>query len=331
MDTITQGLLGAAAAQAVLARRLGPRTWLFGALGGMAADLDIVIRSSDDPMVALTYHRHFTHSLAFIPIGGLICALPWLLGKRPRAERWLIAAATTIGYATHALLDAFTSYGTQLLWPFTRTRIAWDFVAIVDPIYSLILLAGVLFSRRRRSPRPAMLAMIASSAYLALGGVLHARAVTAARTLAHERGHALSRVDAFPQIPVNFLWRTVYRAGGRVYVDEVRTPWFGATTSRTGDSLAVVEQASLPADVVADPRTHAAWNTFVWFADGWVGIDPSNPRVFADMRYGIETGGTTSLWALDLRPGDTQPVRLQQNRPNGGDFFAQRWHDITGD
>jgi len=331
MDTITQGLLGAAAAQAVLARRLGPRAWLYGALGGMAADLDIVIRSSDDPMLAFLYHRHFTHSIAFVPIGGLICALPWLLRRRFAAERWRIAAATTVGYATHALLDAFTTYGTQLWWPFARTRIAWDFVAIIDPIYSLLLLAGVLFARRRRSPRPALLALIASSAYLALGGVLHARAVTAARTLAHDRGHALSRVDAFPQLPVNFVWRTVYRAGGRIYVDEARTPWFGTTTTRPGESAAIVETATLPADVVADPRTHAAWETFVWFADGWVGQDANDPRVFSDLRFGLQTGGTRSMWSLDLRPGDPQPVRLRQDRPPGGEFLDERWREILGD
>lgn len=335
MDPLTQGVLGAAAAQAVLARRLGPRTWLYGALGGMAADLDVLIRSSDDPMLALTFHRHFTHSLAFVPIGGLLCALPWLVRRAPgaeaRARRWWIALATTIGYATHGLLDAFTSYGTQLWWPFSRARVAWDFVAILDPIYTLLLVAGVLLSRRRRSPRPAMAALIASSAYLALGGVLHARALAAARGLAHDRGHALSRVEAFPVIPIDFVWRTVYRAGGRVYIDEARTPWFGATSTRAGESIPVAEAATLPTDVTADPRTRAAWETFVWFADGWVGHDPADPRRLVDLRYGLRTGGTASLWTLELRPGSATPVRLEQQRPAPAEFFELRWREILGE
>ncbi len=330
MDPFTQGVLGAAAAQAVLARRLGRHTWLYGALGGMAADLDVLIRSSADPMVAITWHRHFTHSLAFVPIGGLLCALPWLLRRRLGAKRWLIAAATTVGYATHGLLDAFTSYGTQLWWPLTRTRVAWDFVAIIDPIYTLLLLAGVVVSSRRKSPRPALAALIASSAYLALGGVLHARAVAAARGLARDRGHVLARVEAFPELPVNFLWRTVYRANGRVFVDAARTPWFGATTIRNGGSLAIAEANTLPPDVAADPRTHAAWETFLWFTDGWIGVDPADPRHLVDMRYGLVSGGTESLWSLELRPADAVGVRLLQGRPQASEFLEMRWHEIVG-
>ncbi|MCA9658972.1 MAG: metal-dependent hydrolase, partial [Myxococcales bacterium] len=61
MDAITQGVLGAAAAQAALSDRLGRRVWLYGALGGWAPDLDVFIRSSIDPTVAIEYHRNFTH------------------------------------------------------------------------------------------------------------------------------------------------------------------------------------------------------------------------------------------------------------------------------
>ena len=330
MDPITQGLLGAAAAQTALARRLGPRTWLYGALGGMAADLDVLIRGSD-PMVALTYHRHFTHSLAFVPIGGLICALPWLVQARLGPRRKLIAAATTIGYATHGLLDAFTSYGTQLWWPFSSTRVAWDFVAIIDPIYTLLLALGVWLAKRRGSARSALAALIATSMYLALGGVLHARAVAGAKTLAQQRGHELARVDAFPMLPVNFVWRTAYRAGGRIYVDEVRTPWFSSTTTNEGGSSPVVDEAHLPADVVADARTLAAFRTFVWFADGWVGRSEDDPTRFTDLRYGLGTRSTASLWTLQLAPGQPRPVQLVTQRPQASTLAAERWHEILGD
>ena len=41
----------------------------------MAADLDVLMQSSNDPILFLEYHRQFTHSLFFIPIGSLIVAL----------------------------------------------------------------------------------------------------------------------------------------------------------------------------------------------------------------------------------------------------------------
>src|SRR5262245_40166851 len=140
MDTITHGFLGAAASQALLKRRLPRGAGLVGAIGGMLPDLDIFIRSSSDPTVGWFFHRNFTHSLIFIPLGGLIAALPFLCFQRFRNQKREVILAAIIGYATHALLDAFTSYGTQLFWPFSNYRVAWDWIGIVDPIYSLILL-----------------------------------------------------------------------------------------------------------------------------------------------------------------------------------------------
>jgi len=330
MDPVTQGLLGAAAAQAVLARRLGPRTWLYGALGGMAADLDVFIRSSSDPLLALVYHRHFTHSLAFVPIGGLIVALPWLLSRRHRPQHRLIVAATTIGYATHGLLDAFTSYGTQLFWPLSQHRVAWNFVSIIDPLYTGMLALGIVLARRRGSPNAARLALVLSSSYLALGGVLHARALAAVRREAQERGHVVARSAALPELPVNFLWRTTYRANGRIYIDRVRTPWFGQTQLSEGTSIAVVDESDLPPEIVADTRLLQAFRTFTWFTDGWVGRSPDDPSLFGDARYGTHTTSAATLWSLQLEPGAAAPVRFVQHRPDGGDMLGRRWREIVG-
>jgi hypothetical protein len=109
MDPLTQGTLGAALPQATAGRaRMGLAT-LAGFAGGMAPDLDVLIRSSEDPLLFLEYHRQFTHSLVFIPVGAaVVAALLWAgwgwrrrlaaaAGLRilpawlrdPRAPRWL--------------------------------------------------------------------------------------------------------------------------------------------------------------------------------------------------------------------------------------------------
>lgn len=95
---------------------------VLGLLSGLAPDLDALIKSQSDPLLALEFHRQFTHSLFFIPIGSLICALVLhhLIAKRRGLsfkQSWLFCA---LGYGTHALLDACTTYGTQLLWPLTN-------------------------------------------------------------------------------------------------------------------------------------------------------------------------------------------------------------------
>ena len=302
MDSITQGVLGAAAAQVVLQRWVGPRAWLYGAIGGMAPDLDILIRSSD-PLVGLTYHRHFTHSLAFIPIGGPLSALPWLARSRFRPQAKQIVAATTVGYATHAMLDAFTSYGTQLLLPFSNMRVAWNWISIVDLLFTIPLLVAVVLTARRDTTRPVALGLAWCALYMGWGGVQKSRAVGAMEELADSRGHEPTRVDAFPSAFSNVVWRAVYMHEGTIHTGWVRTPWLGAAAMHPGRSVPVATEASLPAAIREDERTLEAFRRFRWFTRGWIAADPEVDGAFGDLRYGLDIGGTTSMWAIALHPG----------------------------
>ena len=45
---------------------------LVGGLAAMAPDLDVLIRSTEYPLLNLKYHRHFTHALAFAPLARII-------------------------------------------------------------------------------------------------------------------------------------------------------------------------------------------------------------------------------------------------------------------
>lgn len=329
MDPLTQGLLGAAATQAVLGHRLGKRAWLIGAVGGMAADLDVLIRSPDDPLLGWRFHRHFTHSLAFIPVGGVLASLPWTLRKRNADRRRELVLGTTVGYATHALLDAFTSYGTMLWWPFSHARVAWSSVAIVDPLYTGILALGVILAARRLSRRPARLALLLSSLYLLLGFVQRSRALDTAREAAAERGHAIERIEAIPSPPTNLMWRTLYVSGDRIWVDRVRAPWWSPAVLTVGGSVPLVTESELPPAVHDDPRTAEAFAVYRWFTSGWVGRDPDDPEVLGDMRYGVLEADVHAMRGLVLRPGTPTPV--SSHRAQMGDALAERWRNLWGE
>jgi inner membrane protein len=117
---VAHGLIGAAVAAALLPRestRRYRRSLYAGALIANAADLDFVLVFA---LGSRTWHRGFTHSLAFALVVGL--TLLFALGRR-RARR---AAAYGLAYATHALLDFVTtkeSRGLELLWPFSDDRL----------------------------------------------------------------------------------------------------------------------------------------------------------------------------------------------------------------
>ena len=75
MDPISQGVLGASFAGVLSNSKKLRLASLCGCIGGLAPDLDVIIKSNSDPLLSLEFHRHFTHSIFFVPIGGLITCL----------------------------------------------------------------------------------------------------------------------------------------------------------------------------------------------------------------------------------------------------------------
>ena len=100
MDPVTHILLGASVGYVALGRRLGRNAAGVGALAAFAPDADVFIRSAADPLLAIEYHRGFTHSLAFSPIGAAIVAALWLSRAHWRNwERWrLLWLAGSLAY-----------------------------------------------------------------------------------------------------------------------------------------------------------------------------------------------------------------------------------------
>ncbi len=299
MDVITQTVLGAAASGAILNSKLRRVALLVGGLGGMVPDWDAVLKYVSDPALPWQYHRHFTHALVFIPVGGLIAAAPFLIVPKLRARaRWVIAAGM-IGCATHGLLDACTSFGTHLLWPFTNDRAAWDIVSIVDPIMELpfwLLVLIALIIGKAWSSRAAMLWFIA---YLGFGFVQHERAANVQEEIAAMRGHEISRSRVMPTFGNEIIWRSLYEHDGRLYADDIRLPVLGAPEIRTGDrSVAVVDVQQWRADGEMTIREQFIVRNFEHFADGYIAWDPEYPELLGDMRYSRVTNDFQPIWGL---------------------------------
>jgi inner membrane protein len=305
MDTITQGVLGAAAAQSVMSRRLPRGAGLIGAVGGMAADLDIFIYSLNDPTVSWTFHRHFTHSLIFIPLGGLIAALPFLWMKRFKDHKREVILAAVIGYATHGLLDAFTSYGTQLLWPFANLRVAWDWLPIVDPVYTVPLWIGVIWTARTRNPKAVRMALLLSSLYICFGGWQHHRAVETQKDLAAMRGHKIEYSRVMPAPGWMVFWRSLYVSDGRIYADGIETRWFKSTLALEGGSADLTTFDDLPVNAQLNAEARRRFDIFNWFAGGL--ISPvsgagGSMNAYGDMRFTVAVESLTPLWGLQFDP-----------------------------
>jgi inner membrane protein len=331
MDSITQGLLGGVVGQALFGPKYGKRAGWVAAVGAMAPDLDILIRSSTNPIVAFQFHRHFTHSALFVPVGGLIVAAllyPVWRNRIPAAVAWLIAA---VGYATHAPLDICTSYGTQYFWPFSDVRLTADWVGIIDLFYSVPLLIGWWIAARHRTARPAWLALTVTTAYLAFGGWQHHRAETAQADLAASRGHTIERARAMPAPFTLLLWRSLYAHDGRYYVDGIRVPFFGEPEVFEGSSVEAASSESLVASLPASSAQVEDIQIFDWFADGWLYRDTRGDGRIGDLRYGLLPNSTDAIWGISLQP-ETPDAHVERwsERNARSEAFATFWDMLTG-
>lgn len=301
MDPVTHVLLGASLGYAAFGRRLGRVAAGLGALAGLAPDADVFIRSATDPLVAIEFHRQFTHALVFAPVGAAVVALPWLGSASARAQGWVLWGCCLLSYVSHCLLDAATSYGTQLFWPFSNHRAGWDLVSIVDLVVTLPLLAGLGWALARRSRRAATVGVALVAAYLALGGVQRARAAAAQRELAGLRGHAPERCEVMPTLANHVVWRALYLHEGRIYSDRIRVGWFTGVTVAEGWSLPRVTAADLTAGEQARNRARS-FERFSHFSEGWVARKPSDLAVLGDMRYSLTTAAFDPIWGIRFAP-----------------------------
>ena len=325
MDPITHALAGATVAWVVAGRHVGTRSLVIGAAAGLLPDVDVVIRSASDPLLAIEHHRGFTHSLLFVPPGGAISALPFMRGIDGIGKRWSVAAGI-LAYLTHPLLDAATTYGTQLFWPFSNYRVGLDIISIIDPIFTAIVLIGLMAALKRRR-RIVLAVLVAAVAWLGLGGVQRERASAAQRNIARSRGDSLDRGAVFPTIGNTIVWRSIYAADGVLRMDRIRVPWLGRATYAPSDSVPPVPPAASPGE---NDRIRRDLARFAWFSDGWLARAPSDLSIIGDARYSLSVDRYEPVWGVRFHPGRHPPtewVNLTRQRKVDAKTM---WRDIIG-
>ena len=145
MDPISQAVVGVTAAKSQNKSNT-LLVILIAASAGMAPDLDILINSDKNPLLSVAYHRHFTHSFFFIPFGALIVSAFYYFFLKNKFTFKRIYLISFSAYATHGLLDACTSYGTLLYWPFSNERVAWNLISVIDPVFTITLILFLFLS-----------------------------------------------------------------------------------------------------------------------------------------------------------------------------------------
>lgn len=303
MDPLSQAVVGAALPASVSKVKHMKFAALCGALGGLAPDLDIVIRSSTDPLLAIEYHRHFTHSLFFVPFGGFIVAiLLWLLFFRRNHPFLRIYTYATLGLATHGLLDAFTSYGTRLFWPVSNVRITWSYISIIDPLFTFPLVIFLKVALAKKSQNIIRYGGMIALCYLGFGAFKHHQIIAHMEKVADSRGHQIERIFLNPTIANNTLWRSVYKSGDQYYIDAVHNFLFSPKLIAQGTSTAFVDKETVFPSLPKDSKQREDIRRFAYFSKDFIYMHQQSPNVIADLRYGTLPDNLQSLWGIKVTP-----------------------------
>jgi inner membrane protein len=343
MDSLTQALFGAVVAQAGFRRGLGRRALVAGAVLGTVPDLDVAVGWVADAFSNWQHHRGVTHSLFFGPVVGP--AVGWAIWKAEawrkgwadpdRLRPWVWLAVLVL--LTHPLIDLFTSYGTQLLAPFSDHRFAIDALPIIEPVYSLslvlALLVGALSREAGRAVGAAAAALLFVGTYSLYGWSLDARTERAARAQLGEAGIQATAVDAYPLL---------------------LQPWYRRVVAETPDAVLVGFHTMLAPGTIKwrrfarsdDPRIAEVASTregriFTWFAMDRVlwrvaptGADGAVVEAL-DIRYGMPGPSELGFWGIRARLDGTgapmgAPVVFSQRPDADGRSLLDFWRAVVG-
>ncbi len=313
MDSFTQIALGATIGEVGWRKKLGGRATVWAGFCGLIPDLDIAF-AAVDPWADLLYHRSWTHSLLVIPF--LALPVGWLghrFGKK-RGTMWQWVHLSFWALVTHPLLDLFTFFGTQLLYPLSDHRFAIDGVSIVDLFYTLPLVTVCLLSLKK-GPQPrwrrrmAGWALAVTTAYLLVGHFT--MRVVRAEALVELRGEGVEPDDirALPTLLNDQAYRIVARRGDHEF-------WLGYRSYAAGSGTDWLVVRS-----VDDPRVERIWGTergqiFRWFSDGLVVVQPreGEPDVLEliDLRFGGVTYPVGKLFAVSATFDGDDPPQLDR-------------------
>ena len=304
MDSITQAVLGASIQGALLGRWQGRRALLYGAMLGTLPDLDVII-DYGDAVADMTYHRGFSHSLLVLSIlAVLFTALTRWLRPNPAYSTRRLFLAVWLALITHPLLDAFTSYGTQLFWPLQTPPVAWSSVFIIDPLYTVPLLVAVIVGLvRGLRDKPQWLAITAlslSSIYLVSTLAGKWMAEQRVQDVLAERGIQADTLFSTPTPFNSLLWRVTVVDGTDYH--EALVSWFDDRPPR----LERIPRGAQLAELLENSPQH---QRLQWFTHGVLRYDRiGNELIVTDLRLGMTGYHPFRFIFAEHRDGRWQPL-----------------------
>lgn len=318
MDSLTQIVLGAAVANAAVGKKAGNRAVLWGAIGGTIPDLDVFFKYTHSYVDSLALHRGFSHSILFALI--VAPALGWIIAKmykykRGTTKQWVWAMFLAL--VTHPLLDAFTTWGTALFWPFTEKRVAISSIFVLDPLYTapfLICLVVSMFYRKKTTTRAIWnwIGISLSSLYLITTVVNQQLVNKVFETAWKKQGIEVLRADVKPTPMNTVLWTANLETDSSFYLGYYS--WFDGNQEIQFQEVSKNHHLLKP--YLIYPEVQQLIRTTV----GYYVVEPSDDGAYMhDLRFGQlagwESGYGDFVFTYRLHTFDGKLISIDQ-RPN---------------
>ncbi|MFD2550843.1 metal-dependent hydrolase [Bizionia sediminis] len=332
MDSLTQIVLGAAVGEAVLGKKVGNRAMFYGAIAGTIPDLDIIANFYTDTVTALEIHRGFTHSVVFSVIFGPLFG--WLVSRYERYKSFKGWALLFFwAFLTHPILDAHTTWGTQLLWPLDL-RLAFKTIFVIDPLYTLPLLVFLILtmfqertSKKRRIYNRT--GLFISTAYLALTLVLKWTAYTKFESALAAQNISYNKIDTRPSPLNTILWsanietETSFLLGSYSFFDTQPISFVAYPKNQ---------------HLIKHLKDHEKMQRMIHISKGWYTISERNNQLyFNDLRFGLlslEPGSDSFVFQFlieyDSQTNNLQFTELPKRPRDAKKLLSELWQRIKG-
>jgi inner membrane protein len=321
MDSLSQLVLGASIGVAVMGRRTAVwKAALWGGVAGTLPDLDVLI-SYGDAVRDMTFHRTESHAFFYLTLAAPLIALlaSKLHGEMALFKRWCIAL--WLALVTHPILDATTIYGTQLLLPFTDYPYGTGSMFIVDPLYTLPLLIGVIVALSRKAfvglPWN-MAGLMISSVYLGWSMVAQAHVRGVVQEALAGQGIAAQSILITPAPLNTILWRVVVmRPDG---LDE------GYYSLLDAGRKIKFERFKSDAQLYEATKNIWAVQRMAWFTHGFFKMQEKDGKaILTDLRMGSEPDYVFSFELAQRQDGTWQQITPKQQGSRGDPSAQLQW------
>ena len=332
MDSLTQIVLGASVGEAVLGRKVGNKAMLYGAIAGTIPDLDVLARFFVDTVTATEWHRGFSHSIFFAVVFAPLFG--WVISKLERKSSATLRDWSWLmfwGLLTHPLLDAFTTWGTQLFWPF-GLRLAFQNIFVIDPMYTLPFMVFLILAMRQnrtsgKRRKYNRLGLIVSSSYLVVTLILKGISYQKFRNSLETQHISYRAIDTRPTPFNSILWTAnidladAYLIGNYSFFDS-----------------SGIEFTAYPKnhELLGSLETNDKVRRLIHITEGWYTITKKEGVLYLnDLRFGlISLDPNETQFAFSYRLEETEKGLKVSETPKSGidaqKLLAALWSRICG-